>query len=184
MKIIVIITGILLLGVIAYYGYGVEESSEINKVHSSDKVIEEKVKSTDTEVVVEDVKKEAERVKKSSLKEDIPTKEVKSDIIKEEESSVTDKQEDIEADYEKDKQKDIITMMNEEEALMKKASKEKPEAKDDNKVNEAYISKEEIKQKAEKEKAGVPFLGTEEEKITHEEDEENKKAIAEDNVNE
>ncbi len=182
MKTIVMIMGLLLLGAMAYFGYsyGVEKSEEINKVKSSDKIIEEKIKSIDTEVAIEEdtneEQKEADIAVKSSIEEDIPTEEIEEVI---EEEDIIENEEGVESDM----PENIEDIIDEQEALMEEAAKEELEPKDDN-DSKPYISSEEMMYKAEKEKAGVPILETEEEKIIREEEEKNQEAMAEDNVSE
>ncbi len=182
MKTVVMILGLLLLGAMAYFGYsyGVEKSEEINKVKSSDKIIEEKVKSIDTEVAIEEdaneEQKEADIAVKSSIEEDIPTEEIEELI---EEEDIIENEEGVESDM----PENIEDIIDEQEALMEEAAKEELEPKDNN-DSKPYISSEEMMQKVEKEKAGVPLLETEEERIIREEEEKNQEAMAEDNVSE
>ena len=69
MKTVVMILGLLILGAMAYYGYsyGVEKSEEINKV-KTDQPMEEKVKSIDTEVAIEEESNEEQKEEDIAVK--------------------------------------------------------------------------------------------------------------------
>jgi hypothetical protein len=173
MKTVVMILGLLILGIMAYYGYsyGVEKSAEMDRARSSDnRRMNEKIKAIETEVSIEE--QDEDIAVKSSLDEDIPTE---VEEIRAEEDIIENEKEVIEEATDEITEEDKI--IDEQEALMEQAAKEQLE-------HEPYISPEEAAQKAEKEKAGVPILESEEDRIIREEEKRNQVAMAEDNVSE
>jgi len=168
MKTVVMLLGFLFLGALGYYGYsyGIQKSAEFDQVEKSIDLPIEKNQSIDTEVVIdEEESNESDIAVKTSLEDEPLLIEDEEDIIAEE--SITD--EDIEI-------KDIEMIVDEQEELMEEAVKEEIKESD----NKVY-SPQEIMQKIEKEKAGIPILETEEDRIIREEEERNRAAIEEDN---
>lgn len=149
MKKTVIIIGVLLLVALVYYGYGLKKSSDVSAKGSAgvvaEKMVEEKEKSVDSDVVIErvmvaessadesleeDSKIEEDIAVKGSLVEEIPSEEMER-VIEEQEALMNEEREEQDIAVKEDLNKEASTeniekIIEEQEALIHAGMEENP----------------------------------------------------------